>query len=98
MIELKNEIGQILLRLEGGQIKNIQGQTIGSTRGNALLNLQGQVLAEVTEGCVYSVSKELLLETRGNEILNLKGQRLATVDGGEQLERGLLAAAFLLFC
>ncbi|MCF7961424.1 MAG: hypothetical protein K9M08_11830 [Pirellula sp.] len=52
----------------------------------------------VTEGCVYSVSKELLLETRGNEIFNLKGQRLATVDGGEQLERGMLAAAFLLFC
>jgi len=98
MIELKNEIGQILLRLDCGQIKNVQGQTIGATRGNALLNLQGQVLAEVTEGCVYSVSKELLLETRGNEIFNLKGQRLATVEGGEQLERGMLAAAFLLFC
>lgn len=45
-----------------------------------------------------SVSKELLLETRGSEIFNLKGQRLATVEGGEQLERGMLAAAFLLFC
>ena len=56
------------------------------------------MLAEVTKGCVYSFSKKLLLETRGSEIFNLIGQRLATVEGGKQLERGMLAAAFLMFC
>jgi hypothetical protein len=53
MVELKNSIGQTLLRLEQKEVKNLMEQTTGTTRDHQLVNLQGQVLAEVRDGTVY---------------------------------------------
>ena len=82
MVELKNSIGQTLLRLERNEVKN----------------LMGQVLAEVRDGKVYRGGGALLLEVRGGEILNASGQPIASVDGGDDAQRALLGAAFLVFC
>ena len=98
MVEIKNSIGQTLLRLEKNEVKNLMGQTIGTTRNHQLMNLQGQVLAEVRDGKVYRGGEAHLLEIRGGEILNASGQPIASVDGGDDAQRGLLGAAFLVFC
>lgn len=74
------------------------GQTIGTTRDQRVVNLQGQVLAEVRDGKVYRGGGAHLLEVRGGEILNASGHPIASVDGGDDTQRGLLGAAFLVFC
>ena len=98
MVELKNSIGQTLLRLERNEVKNLMGQTIGTTRDHRLVNLQGHVLAEVRDGKVYRGGGALLLEVRGGEILNASGQPIASADGGDDAQRALLGAAFLVIC
>ena len=98
MVELKNLMGQTLLRLEGNEVKNMMGQTIGTTRDQQLVNLQGQVLGEVREGKVYRGGEAPLLMVRDGQILNASGNSIASVDGGDDAQRGLLSAAFLVFC
>jgi hypothetical protein len=63
-----------------------------------VVNLQGQTLAEVRDGKVYVGGGAPLLVVRDGQILNASGSPIASLDGGDDAQRGLLAAAFLVFC
>ncbi len=94
---IKNARGQVLFHLKNGQIYNFHDQHIAEVSGSHLKNLMGQDLARVESGRVFGLNDVPLLEVDGNEVRNLHGQRLATVEAGTPEEKGVLAAALLLF-
>ena len=50
MMELRNTIGQTLLRSDGRQVFNLSGQVIGYIDGGQLVALSGGVLLDGIDG------------------------------------------------
>ena len=98
MIELRNLLNQVLLRLDGQNVLNLQGQRIAQVKGRQLVNFHGQILAEVELGRVPDSSGGTHLEVKGDDVFNRYGQKIAIVAGGTADEKAVLAAAFETFC